>query len=78
MGGPPADTRIIPSIIHPFLLLYPQHHTTQTGALVYCRVAVANKDMDSELSCIGASAHNTNANTSTIHTPFNPSHAHAQ
>ncbi len=23
------------------------------GALVYCRVAVANKDMDSELSCMG-------------------------
>lgn len=40
------------------------------GALVYCRVAVANKDMDAELSCIGASAH-TNTNTSTTRT-----HAH--
>jgi len=25
----------------------------KVGALVYCRVAVANKDMDSELSCMG-------------------------
>lgn len=35
------------------LALYPSWPRIQTGALVYGRVAVANKDMDSELSCVG-------------------------
>lgn len=32
------------------------HSLVQVGSLVYCRVAIANKDMDPELSCMGESA----------------------